>query len=180
MRLDHQGPPVTYSEVASRPPQREATTLDALEMCDVWVKVCSSQARKGSHLSPPSTRSGNRNGTNKLPEERKRSMSFEEFANVRPDVSWRRRGLSGRRSIIMSEGPLELVPIPSPTPWDGVNMSGPERTSTKVPNGLGIYGVPAPCTTSNWSRGWSACGALLRLTNGPSKMFIFARLHPTS
>ena len=62
----------------------------------------------------------------------------------------------------MSKGPLELVPIPSPIPWDGVNMSGPERTSTKVPNGLGIYGAPAPWTTSNWLQGWSARGALIK------------------
>ena len=50
----------------------------------------------------------------------------------------------------MSEGPAELVPISSLIPWDGVNMSGPERTSTKVLNGLGTYGVLAPWTTSNW------------------------------
>ena len=35
MKLDHQGPPVTYSEVASRPPQRVTTTLDDLQMCDM-------------------------------------------------------------------------------------------------------------------------------------------------
>ena len=39
MKLDHQGPPVTYSEVASRPPRRVTTTLNDLEMCDMWVKV---------------------------------------------------------------------------------------------------------------------------------------------
>ena len=39
MNLDHQGPPVTYSEVASRPPQRVTTTPDDLEMCDVQIKV---------------------------------------------------------------------------------------------------------------------------------------------
>ena len=80
----------------------------------------------------------------------------------------------------MSEGPLELVPIPLPTPWDGVNMSSPERTSTKVLNGLEIYGALAPWTTSNWPQGWSVHGALLRLTNRLSKMFTFAHLHPMS
>ena len=35
MKLDHQGLPVTYSEVASRPPQRVTTTPDNLEMCDM-------------------------------------------------------------------------------------------------------------------------------------------------
>ena len=49
----------------------------------------------------------------------------------------------------MSQGPPGLVPTPSLIPLDGVNMSGPERTSTKVPNGLGTYGAPAPWTTSN-------------------------------
>ena len=80
----------------------------------------------------------------------------------------------------MSEGPPELVLIPSSIPWDGVNMSGPERTSMKVLHGLGTCGVPAPWTTSNWPQGWSACGALLRLTSGPGKVFTFARPHPTS
>ena len=35
MHLDHQGPPVTYSKAASRPPQRVTTSPDELEMCDV-------------------------------------------------------------------------------------------------------------------------------------------------
>ena len=100
-------------------------------------------SEKRKPLKPPLTRSDNKNGMNKPPEEKKRSMSSKEFASVRPDISWQRRWLSSRRSIIMSEGPLGLVLIPSPIPWDGVNISGPERTSTKVPNGLGIYGVPA-------------------------------------
>ena len=146
--------------------------------------MCGSRLRLASEkrklLEPPSTRSDNRNGMNKPPKEKKRSTSPEEFARTRPDVSWWRRGLGSRRSIIMSEGPLELVPIPSPIPWDGVNMSGPQRTSTKVPNGLGIYGAPAPWTTSNWLWGWSAQGPLLRLTSGPGKMFTFSHLHPTS
>ena len=39
-------------------------------------------------LKLPSTRSENRNGMNKLPKEKKRSMSSEEFASMRPDVNW--------------------------------------------------------------------------------------------
>ena len=35
MNLDCQGPPVTYSKAASRPPQRVTTSLDELEMCDM-------------------------------------------------------------------------------------------------------------------------------------------------
>ena len=106
-------------------------------------------SKKRKPLGPPSTRSDNRNGTNKPHKEKKRSTSFEEFASARLDISWQRRGLGSRKSIIASKGPPE-PPIPSPTPWDGVNMNGPERTSTKVPNWLGTYGAPAPWTTSNW------------------------------
>ena len=137
-------------------------------------------SEKRKLLGPPLTRSDKRNRMNKPPEEKKRSMSSEEFASMRLDVSWQRRGLSSKKSIITSEGSLELVLIPSLTPWDGVNMNGAERTSTKVPNGLGTYGVPAPWTTSNWLQGWFACGALLRLTSRPGKVFTFACLHPTS
>ena len=39
IKLDHQGPPVTYSEAASRPPRRVTTTPDDLEMCDMQIKV---------------------------------------------------------------------------------------------------------------------------------------------
>ena len=77
-------------------------------------------------------------------------MSSEEFTNMRLGVNWRRKGLSGRKSIITSEGPPELVPIPSLTPWDGANTSGPGKTSMRVPHGLETYGVPAPWTINNW------------------------------
>ena len=150
MKLDHQCPPVTYSEVASRPPSRVTTTPDDLEMCNMWIKVAAHEREKEATWATLDW-IRQQNGTNKPPKEMKRSTSSKEFTSVRPDISWQRRGLSSRRSIIMSKGPLELVPIPSPIPWDGVNMGGPERTSTKVPNGLEIYGTPAPWTTSNWS-----------------------------
>ena len=77
-------------------------------------------------------------------------MSSEELTNVRPGVSWQRQGIGSRKSIIMSEGPLEPVLIPSPIPWDGVNMSGPRKTSMRVLHGLETYGVPAPWTTNSW------------------------------
>ena len=99
---------------------------------------------------------------------------------MKPGVSWRRKGLSNRKSIIASDGPPEPVTIPSPIPWDGANTSGPGKTSMKVPHELVIYGVPAPWTTNNWPQGWSAHGALLRPASGLSKMFTFARWHPTS
>ena len=35
MKLDPQGPPVSYAEAASRPPQRKGVTKDTTCMCDV-------------------------------------------------------------------------------------------------------------------------------------------------
>ena len=46
MHLDHQGPPVTYSEAASRPPRRVTMSPDELEMCDMWVKVAACEREK--------------------------------------------------------------------------------------------------------------------------------------
>ena len=82
-------------------------------MCELMLQLVSEKRRL---LKPPSTRSDDRNGMNKLPKEKKRRESSKELASMRLDVSWQRRGLGGRKSIIMSEGPPELVPIPSPTP----------------------------------------------------------------
>ena len=47
---------------------------------------------------------------------------------------------------------------PSPTLWDGVNMSGPRKGHMRVPHGLETYGVPALCTTNSWLPEWSAHG----------------------
>ena len=46
MKLDHQGPPVSYSEAASRPPQRETITEDTLQMCDVWMKAAAHKKKR--------------------------------------------------------------------------------------------------------------------------------------
>ena len=46
MRLDHQGPPVSYSEAASRPPWRETITKDTLWMCDVCMKAVAHKKEK--------------------------------------------------------------------------------------------------------------------------------------
>ena len=48
MKLDHQGPPVSYSEAASRPPQRETITKDTLQMCDVWMKAAACKKEKAA------------------------------------------------------------------------------------------------------------------------------------
>ena len=48
MRLDCQGPPVSYSEVASRPPQKETITEDNLQMCDVCMKATACKKEKAA------------------------------------------------------------------------------------------------------------------------------------
>ena len=67
MNRDYQGPPVTYSEAASRSPRRVTTSLNELEMCDMRIKIAAHEREKEAMLKLPSTRSGNRNGTNKPP-----------------------------------------------------------------------------------------------------------------
>ena len=46
MHLDHQGPPVTYSEAASRSPQRAVAPPPDLLMCDVQVKMAAHEKEK--------------------------------------------------------------------------------------------------------------------------------------
>ena len=46
MHLDHQGPPVTYSEATSRQPQRVTTSPDELEMCDMQIKITAHEKEK--------------------------------------------------------------------------------------------------------------------------------------
>ena len=48
MRLDCQNPPVSYSEVASRPPQSETITQGTLMMCDVWEKTVAHEKEKAA------------------------------------------------------------------------------------------------------------------------------------
>ena len=146
MRLDHQGPPVSYSEVASRPPQSETTTQGTLWMCGSRLQLMN---KKRQLLRPPWTISINRNGTSKPPKERKRNVSPKKLTSMRPSKDWWRRGLSGRMSITGSEGPSGLVLTLSLNPSDGLSKHGLNRTSTRVLNGLGTCGVPAPWTINN-------------------------------
>ena len=46
MHLDHQGPPVTYSEAASRPPRRVTTSPNELEMCNMQIKIAACKKEK--------------------------------------------------------------------------------------------------------------------------------------
>ena len=87
-----------------------------------------------------------------------RSRSSVEPNGVAPCVVWRGKGLGDRKSTTGSAEPQEPVLTPSPTLWDGVNMSGPRKGHTRVPHGLETYGVPALCTTNSWPQEWSARG----------------------
>ena len=46
MHLDHQGPPVTYSEATSRPPQRTVVSPSELPVYDVWLKIAAHEKEK--------------------------------------------------------------------------------------------------------------------------------------
>ena len=46
MHLDHQGPPVTYSEAASRSPQRTVVSSSELPVCDVQLKIAAHEKEK--------------------------------------------------------------------------------------------------------------------------------------
>ena len=48
MKLDCQCPPVSYSDTASRPPQRETMTKDTLQMCDVQMKTAAHKKEKAA------------------------------------------------------------------------------------------------------------------------------------
>ena len=84
----------------------------------------------------------------KLPGGRKRNVSPRKLASMRPNGNWPRRELNDR-SITGSEGPPELVLTLSLISSDGVSTCGLNRTSTRLQNGLGTCGVPAPWTINN-------------------------------
>ena len=46
MHLDHQGPPVSYSEAASRPLRRVTTSPNELEMCNIQIKITAHEKEK--------------------------------------------------------------------------------------------------------------------------------------
>ena len=48
MKLDCQGPPVSYSEAASRPPQRETVTKDTALMCNVQMRDAACKKEKAA------------------------------------------------------------------------------------------------------------------------------------
>ena len=76
-------------------------------------------------------------------------MSCAESRDMTLDVSWKRRELDSKKNTTMSKGPPEPVLTLLPTPWDGVSMNGPGGGHTRVPHGLGTYGVPAPWTINS-------------------------------
>ena len=46
MYLAQQGPLLTYSKSASRPPWRATISPNELSMCDVWVKITAHEKEK--------------------------------------------------------------------------------------------------------------------------------------
>ena len=91
------------------------------------------------------------------------TRNVKSRSSVEPDgmvscIVWRGKGLGDRKSTTGSAEPWEPVLTPSPTLWDGVNMSGPRKGHTRVPHGLETYGVSALCTTNSWPQEWSAHG----------------------
>ena len=99
-----------------------------------------------------------RNEKKTPPTRNMKSRSSVEPNGMASCVVWRGKGLGNRKSTTRSAEPREPVLTPSPTLWDGVNMSGPGKGHTRVPHGLETYGVPAPCTTNSWPQEWSAHG----------------------
>ena len=93
-----------------------------------------------------------------LPTRNVKSRSSVEPDDVMSCIVWRGKGPGDRKSTTMSAKPQKPVLTPSPTLWDGVNMSGPRKGHMRVPHGLETYGVPALCTTNSWLQEWSACG----------------------
>ena len=87
-----------------------------------------------------------------------KSRSSVEPDGMAPCIVWRGKELSNRKSTTGNAEPQEPVLTPSPTLWDGVNMSGPRKGHMRVPHGLETYGVPAPCITNSWPQEWSARG----------------------
>ena len=100
-------------------------------------------------LEPPLSRYRNKNERKRLPRRNGKSTSSAGSGDVMLGVSWRRKELSSKKNTTMNAGPLEPVLTLLLTPWDGVSMSGPGKGHTRVPHGLGTYGVPAPWTINN-------------------------------
>ena len=90
-----------------------------------------------------------KNERRRPPTRNRKGRSSVGSSSMTPCAVWRGKGLGDRKSITGSAKPREPVLTPSPTLWDGVNMSGPGKGHTRVPHGLGTYGVPAPWTTNS-------------------------------
>ena len=38
MKLDSQGPPVSYTDTAAKPPKKKSNLEDSVHLCNVWVR----------------------------------------------------------------------------------------------------------------------------------------------
>ena len=73
-----------------------------------------------------------------------KSRSSVEPNSMVPCVVWRGKGLGDRKSTTGSAEPWEPILTPSPTLWDGVNMSGPRKAHTESPAWAGDLWSASP------------------------------------
>ena len=91
MRLDHQGPPASYSKVASRPPQSETITQGTLQMCDVWEKTAAHKKEKAAAQATLDHIKWQEQDK-QAAWRRRRNKSPEKFTSMRPSEGWQRGG----------------------------------------------------------------------------------------
>ena len=158
MQLDHQGPAVTYSEAASRPPRRTEAPSSESMPGDVHLKLVAREKEKEAARTTLEQIHRQEREEDAACKKREEQELHRARHGVASCVVWREKGPGNRRSTTMIAEPQGLVLTPSPTLWGGVNMSGLRRGHTRVPHGLETYGVPAPCITNSWLQKWSAHG----------------------
>ena len=158
MKLDHQGPAVTYLEVTSRPPRR--TIIPSLSLH--WVTCNSSWqlVKKRRRLPKPlwSEYKG-KNEKKRPPTRHGKGRSSVGSGSMMPCAVWRGKGLSDRKSITGSPKPQEpiLTPITDPLGWCEYEWS--RKGTHKSPAWAGDLWSTSPWTTTSQPQEWSACGA---------------------
>ena len=115
MHLDHQGPAVTYSEAASRPPWRTEAPSESTSG-DVCLKLAAREKEKEAAratLEQIRRQEWEEDAARKKREEQE--LRRARWRGVM--CSMEREGAGDRRSITMNAEPRELVPTRSPTFW---------------------------------------------------------------
>ena len=80
----------------------------------------------------------------RLPTRNRKGRSSIGSDGMTPCAVWREKGLGNRNSITGSTEPWEPVLTLSPTPWDGVNMSGPGKRHMESPTWAGDLWSASP------------------------------------